>query len=77
MNVEESLSDVDASSTRLTMNLQPFIQEDLTLVEFTGMLGEDCVLTGVLDGAVHSQAHGLEYVSGHLVPSASLEHRSC
>lgn len=77
MHVEESLSDVAASSTCMTMNLQPFIQEDLTFVESTGRLGEDCVLTCVLDGAVHSQAHGLEYVSGHLVPSAPLDHRSC
>lgn len=46
MHLEESLSDVAASSAHLTVNLQPLVQEDMTLVEsrHTGGLGEDCVL---------------------------------
>lgn len=35
-----------------------------------------CWVLCVLDEALPSQAHGLESVSGHLVPSASSEHSS-
>lgn len=46
MHVEESLSDVAASSSCLTTNLQPLVREDMTLVKssHTGGFGQDCVL---------------------------------
>ena len=55
MHVEESLSDVAASSACLTMNLQPLVQEDVTLVESSHTGGLErivswvpCVLNGTV-----------------------------